>query len=74
MSSGHVCMDVCACVSILPEKRRETMQVKLTGNSSDQRMNEDSTHTHLVYKDLTAFMGLHHQHQISWNLSCKAPN
>lgn len=74
MSSGHVCMDVCACVFILPEKRRETMQVKLTGNSSDQRMNEDSTHTHLVYKDLTAFMGLHHQHQISWNLSCKAPN
>lgn len=50
------------------------MQVKLTGNSSDQRTNEDSMHAHLVYKNLTAFLGLHHQHQISRNLSGKAPN
>lgn len=32
------------------------MQVKLTGNSSDQRTNED-THTHLVYKNPPGFPG-----------------
>lgn len=62
MSSGRACVCVCVypcvCVLVLPlEEEKETMQVKLTGNSSDRRTNGDGTHAHLVYKNPPSFPG-----------------